>query len=71
MDEQYHPRDVEQKARDFWETNKTFKVKEEPGKPKYYCLSMFPYPIATLHICHVPHYPLALVLSPSPPLHLH
>lgn len=43
MDAQYRPDQVEAQAQQYWEDNQSFKVTEEAGKEKFYCLSMFPY----------------------------
>jgi len=63
MDAQYRPDQVEAQAQQYWEDNQSFKVTEEPGKEKFYCLSMFPYPSGRLHMGHVRNYSIGDVIS--------
>ena len=63
MQDNFDPQAAEAAAQAFWSANHAFDVTETSDKPKYYCLSMLPYPSGALHVGHVRNYTIGDVIS--------
>ena len=61
--DQYPFKDVEARWQRRWQETGLFRVREQPGTPKYYCLEMFPYPSGRIHMGHVRNYAIGDVIS--------
>jgi leucyl-tRNA synthetase len=60
---EYNFRSIEPKWQKSWREKKLFKMQEDSPRPKYYCLMMFPYPSAELHVGHGRNYIIGDVLA--------
>ncbi len=59
----YDPKAVETAAQAHWQATGAFQVSEDTSRPKFFCLSMLPYPSGALHMGHVRNYTIGDVIS--------
>ena len=52
MSNKYTPAEIEPKWQTVWEEQGLYKTVEDPDKPKWYALTMLPYPSGDLHTGH-------------------
>ena len=60
----YNHKEIEKKWQKYWAKTKTFNTHDDPEKPKFYALDMFPYPSGQgLHVGHPEGYTATDILS--------
>ena len=64
MSRPYDHQTIEAKWQTWWDRERVFRATDDPTKPKFYCLDMFPYPSGSgLHVGHLEGYTATDIVS--------